>query len=177
MNHVQTNIFVDSKLLAFVLNKFFSEIKNEPIVIAHHPLCGKYDDHFFCIKGRKVCRGCLTVYPSATLGLIIILMFAITDFYLLFYTSLALFSLNLLRLVLNRTTMSNMIFNVILGGCLSTIISSALYCPEDKILLFYPFVVTVFLIFMSYRGLRMLHNCKICPNYSMFPSCVTHEKR
>ncbi|MCG7844759.1 MAG: zinc-ribbon domain-containing protein [Methanomassiliicoccales archaeon] len=42
------------------------ELRNEPILLAHHPLCGRFDDHLLTIRGRKVCRSCGTAYePGA----------------------------------------------------------------------------------------------------------------
>ncbi len=159
-----------------MLNKLRSEIRNEPIVLAHHPLCGRYDDHFFIIRGRKVCRGCLTVYPTAAVGVIALLLLNYSDFTGLFFLALALFIANLTRLVLNRSKASNLIFNVLLGLCLSVTIFSALNCPGDLVLLFYPFVIATYLVFMFYRGMRMYNGCKRCPDYGMFPTCFTREK-
>ena len=159
-----------------MLSKLRSEIKNEPIVLAHHPLCGRYDDHFFVIHGRKVCRGCLTVYPSAAIGIIILSLLNPTNFMDLFLLWLVLFIINLSRLVMNRSKTSNAIFNVILGISLSATFFSALNCPGDLILLYYPFVIATYLVFMFYRGYRMIDGCKKCPDYGMFPTCFRRER-
>ncbi len=42
-----------------------------PYRLAHHPLCTKFDDHVYTIKGRKVCRGCLNLYSGMIFGLIL----------------------------------------------------------------------------------------------------------
>ena len=34
-----------------------------PIIIAHHPLCRRYDNHVVFIGKRRVCLGCTTIYP------------------------------------------------------------------------------------------------------------------
>lgn len=161
---------------AIVLDRFRQEIRNEPIILAHHPLCGRYDDHFFIIRGRKVCRGCLTVYPTAAVGAIALILLGITDFEVLLIASLALFSVNLSRLVLKRTKWSNVVFNVILGLCLSTTIFSMLNCPAGLVPLYYPFVIAVYFSFMIYRGHRMLKGCRQCPHYASFPACFRQER-
>jgi len=42
-----------------------------PYRLAHHPLCSKFDDHVYIIKGKKVCRGCVMLYSGMIFGLIL----------------------------------------------------------------------------------------------------------
>jgi len=39
---------------------------------AHHPLCEKFSDHVYTIKGYKICRGCFNMYLGMLVGMIII---------------------------------------------------------------------------------------------------------
>ena len=42
-----------------------------PYRLAHHPLCSKFDDHLYIIRGKKVCRGCVNLYSGMIAGIIL----------------------------------------------------------------------------------------------------------
>ncbi|MBI0583897.1 MAG: hypothetical protein ISF22_06680 [Methanomassiliicoccus sp.] len=156
-----------------MFDKLRSEIRNEPIVLAHHPLCGRFEDHFITIRGRKVCRGCLTVYPTAAAGIAILAPIGISDFSVLFALSLFLFIMNLPRLIIHRSGRTNLFFNIVLGLCLSATALAMFNCPADLRLAYYPFVVVTYLLFMAYRGHRMMSGCRKCPDHHLYPACFT----
>lgn len=43
-----------------------------PYRLAHHPLCDKFENHVYTIKGYKICRGCTNLYSGMFVGLIAI---------------------------------------------------------------------------------------------------------
>ncbi|MFA5313720.1 MAG: hypothetical protein WC375_10480, partial [Methanomassiliicoccales archaeon] len=135
------------------------------------PLGGGYDDHFFVISGRKVCRGCLTVYPSALVAFTVLVLLGVEDFYLLYETALALFLVNFLRMVFHRSKMTNVLFNVMLGTVLALTVQALLHCPDDAKLFFYPFTLISAAMFMGLRGMRLFSKCKKCPEYHRYPKC------
>lgn len=156
-----------------MFDRLRSELRNEPIVLAHHPLCGRYDDHFFIISGRKVCRGCLTVYPSAIVAFVVLVLLGVEDFYLLYGTAFVLFLINFLRIVFHRSKASNIAFNIMLGTVLALTVQALLHCPDDAKMFFYPFTLVAAAIFMGLRGHRLFSKCKKCPEYHRYPKCFS----
>lgn len=154
-----------------MLDRLRRELKNEPIVLAHHPLCGRYDDHFFIISGRKVCRGCLTVYPSAILVFIVLMLLKITDFNILYTVAVALLIVNFIRMVIHRSKLTNLIFNMMLGTCLAFTVQALLHCPDELKIVIYPFTLLTAALFMGLRGMRLFSKCKKCPDYWRYPKC------
>ena len=150
--------------------KLMDELRNEPILLAHHPLCGRFDDHLLTIRGRKVCRGCVTVYPAALVVLISMFMLQ-PEFLPAFILSLALFVAQLFRLTSSRRQMS-ILFNVMLGASLAMVAYSAIVCPVDLRMLVYPFIIVVIVSFEYLKGRRMLSCCKECPHRASYPKCA-----
>lgn len=50
------------------------------VSLSHHPHCDPYNNHIVLIKGVKVCKGCIVLYPSAYFVLIAI-WFVPAEFY------------------------------------------------------------------------------------------------
>ena len=97
--------------------KFMDELRNEPILLSHHPLCGRFSDHLLTIRGRKVCRGCITVYPTFAVMLVILLMVR-PEFMVAFVGSLFLFCVQLSRFITTGRRRSTF-FNTVLGSSLA----------------------------------------------------------
>ena len=146
------------------------ELRNEPILLAHHPLCGRFDDHLLTIRGRKVCRGCVTVYPTAVVFLITALLLR-PDFLPAFFVSLVLFVGQLLRFVISGRRTS-VLLNIVLGASLGMVIYSAVVCPSNLRLYVYPFIISVIVSFEYLKGRRMLSRCKDCPERHAYPRCA-----
>lgn len=146
------------------------ELRNEPILLAHHPLCGRFDDHLLTIRGRKVCRGCVTVYPALMVMLVLLFMGRPT-FEAAFIASLFLFSFQLLRFVMSGRKVS-IIFNMVLGSSLALALYSAIVCQPDLRTHVYPFIITVIVVFELLKGRRMLKRCKECPDLASYPRCA-----
>ena len=139
-------------------------------MLAHHPLCGRFDDHLLNIRGRKVCRGCVTVYP--TFAFIMVLLFmGRPEFMAAFMASLFSFTFQLLRFLIPGRGWS-IFFNTVLGSSLALAAYSAIVCPPDLRLFVYPFIVTVIVVFEFLKGRRMLKRCKECPSHASYPRCA-----
>jgi hypothetical protein len=150
--------------------KFVDELRNEPILLAHHPLCGKFDDHMLNIKGRKVCRGCVTVYPTAIL-IFFSILFIRPEFEPIFIVSLVLFGIQLIRFLYPGHLVS-IIFNIILGSSLASVLYSAIICPNDLRIYVYTLIAAVIVSFEYFKGRRMLDKCHNCPDHGSFPNCA-----
>jgi hypothetical protein len=150
--------------------KLLDELRNEPILLSHHPLCGKFDDHLLKIRGKKVCRGCVTVYPTAAL-LFLTLWLVRPGFQSVLMLALVLFGIQLMRFQSSGHLMAIM-FNLMLGSSLASIIYSAIVCPPDLRALLYPFIAAVILGFEYLKGRRILSRCRNCPDHGSFPECI-----
>ncbi|HNU36430.1 MAG TPA: hypothetical protein PKJ15_07510 [Methanomassiliicoccales archaeon] len=146
------------------------ELRNEPILLAHHPLCGRFDDHLLTVRGRKICRGCVTVYPTF-LVMLVLLSLSGPTFEAAFLASLLLFSFQLMRFVASGRWTA-ILFNVVLGSSLAMVIYSAIVCPPELRIYVYPFIITVIVVFEYLKGRRMLDRCKECPSYASYPLCA-----
>jgi len=150
--------------------RVLSSIDKDPIILSHHPLCGKFEDHFFRIRGRHVCIGCATVYPSAIITALLLSATDQNSFGIVFPIALSSFALNLLR-VFDRRHRLSILFNTLLGISLGTSILSAIHAPGDL----QPIVIiaglAVAIVFAFLKGYRVLATCKSCERYDEFPYC------
>jgi len=152
------------------ITRLLNEIRGEPILLAHHPLCGRFDDHLLTLRGRKVCRGCITVYPAALAAMILVLLLG-PEFEPAFIGSLVLFAAQLVRFAWSGRWTS-ILFNVVLGASLALVLYSAIVCPPDLRLFVYPFIITVFVVFQYLKGRKMLSQCESCPERAAYPECA-----
>lgn len=146
------------------------EIRNEPILLAHHPLCGKFDDHLLNVNDRKLCRGCFTVYPATVVFMVALLLLR-PSFIEAFVLALVLFAAQLFRFfpALHWMVIG---FNLLLGCSLAAIIYAAIICPPDLRIYFYPFIAAVIVSFELIKGRKVLARCHSCPSYGSFPQCA-----
>lgn len=122
------------------------------------------------IRGRKVCRGCVTVYPTFLIMLAILLI-GRPVFAVAFMSSLLLFSIQLLRFIVHGSRWT-IIFNLFTGSSLALAAFSALVCPPELRLYVYPFIVTVIVAFEFLKGRKMFRRCKECPSHESYPRCA-----
>jgi hypothetical protein len=73
--------------------RMLSSIDRDPIILSHHPLCGKFEGHFFHIRGRRVCIGCATVYPTAILTALLLSITSLDSFTIVLPIALSSFAL------------------------------------------------------------------------------------
>lgn len=151
--------------------KFIEDLK-EPLVLSHHPLCDRFDEHVFHLGGRKVCRGCATAYPVAIIVLLGLLIFHPLPYDALFILSVAAFVLNLGRFMVKRSIMTDILFNSLLGLSLAAIIASTLTAPSGERTAIAALAVSVFIVFNLIKGYRMFSTCRRCPMSARFPDCT-----
>ncbi len=153
-----------------ILRRIVSSIDKDPIILSHHPLCGRFDDHVFQIGGHYVCIGCTTVYPSALATGIFLVLSDLNSFALTILLALSSFGVNLLRFKIKNHRLS-ILLNASLGISLGASFFSAAYAPEDL----RPFVIlaglAVVVLFSYVKGHRVFVTCKACERYPEFPSC------
>ena len=154
------------------IRKIISEVRNEPLVLSHHPMCGNFSDHYFKIGSVNLCKGCSTVYPSALISATFLLYFQVTSFSMLFYGCIILLIIDCYRFALPRREYLGAFFNLILGISLSMTVVSFLYVPSDIFLPWLVFVLVVASLFVFLKGMRVYSACKACPNFVKFPECA-----
>ena len=158
-----------------LLRKLIAKVDETPIILAHHPLCGKFEDHYFKIKGRSICFGCFTVYPSVLVTFII--MFFLypalnISFVNILFISIILFIINFLRFIPRMSHKQVLPLNIILGTSISLVFFSVLRAPDFYIQIYLlGFIFVIFSIFSFYKGWRIFLECKKCQEYANFPYC------
>ena len=68
-----------------------------PYLLAHHPICKYYEEHFITIKGKKLCIGCTFLIPSFLFSVVIFLFTSIPT---ILFNSINLQNLFLIGLIL-----------------------------------------------------------------------------
>jgi len=154
---------------------FSNKLDEEPILISHHPLCGRFNDHMIDLAGRKVCLGCLFVYPSMVVTLIFIAI--LTHFYTINYIislefAIITFLINLLRIKQIKNKIFSILLRIDLGISLGLAIYTIWVAPVwiPKLVVIY-FVVQVASVYIFYRGLKALKTCENCDQHDKFPEC------
>lgn len=150
--------------------RVLSSIDNDPIILSHHPLCGKFEDHTFKIRGRHVCIGCATVYPSAILTALLLSSMNLSSFAVASPIALSSFALNLMRF-LSKSHRLSILFNTILGVSLGASLLSAIHAPGNLQLAVILVGLAVAFAFSFLKGYRVLATCRSCQRYREFPSC------
>ena len=155
--------------------KIIDELRGEPILLAHHPLCGRFEDHFLVWRGRRLCRGCFTVYPTA--AAVLLAMWALgAGFLASFVLGVTLFAIQLLRALPSLRPLV-IAFNLILGASLASVLMAVITCPPQLRWYVYPFVLAVYVTFVYLKGRRVLRACRDCPDYASFPGCARGSAR
>lgn len=153
-----------------LIGRIVSAVDRDPIILSHHPLCGRFEDHFFKVRGRRVCRGCVTVYPSAIVTAVLLWAVGPGSFWVTFAIASSFFAVNLLRLLIKGHRLST-VFNASLGISLGACLFSAFYAPEDLRLVVVCAGLAVAIAFSFLKGHRVFAECKSCERYGEFPSC------
>lgn len=156
------------------ISRIRSAVDSDPVILSHHPMCGRFDDHMFRIGGRYVCIGCATVYPSAVATAVLLLATDQVSFSFVFPLSLVLFAANLSRFLFRGHRLSA-VFNVLLGASLAAAILSAVNAPDGLQLAVVVFMLSVASAFHLLKGRRVFVTCRGCPRYSEFPKCASPQ--
>ena len=155
--------------------RILSVIDKDPIILSHHPLCGKFDDHVFRIRRRHVCIGCATVYPSAIVAALSLWIVNSSSFVFLFSAAVVSFSFNLMRFAIKSHRYS-VLFNIFLGISLGASVLSAIYAPGDLQLAVVLIVLGTAASFSVVKGHRVMATCKSCERYREFPYCYNPSR-
>ena len=152
------------------VRRLLSAIDKDPIILSHHPLCGEFDDHVFRIRGRYVCIGCTTVYPSALVALLLLWVLNVSSFEITFPIAFSSFALNLIRF-LSKSHRYSALFNVFLGVSLGASVLAVIHSSGSLQLAAVLLVLSVTIIFSYAKGNRVLAKCRSCERYREWPSC------
>lgn len=153
-----------------LIGRVASRIDRDPIILSHHPLCGRFEDHFFRVRGRRVCIGCATVYPSALATVLLVAALHPIPFVGILSTAVSFFVLNLSRFVFRPHRIS-VLFNVSLGISLGCAILSVAYAPGALRLPVLLAWLAVGIAFSLVKGQRVFAECRSCERYQEFPHC------
>lgn len=169
--------------------KLKKEIKRErwlqyPYRLAHHPLCDKFADHVYTIKGIKICRGCTNFYSGMIVGLILIPLLTVfleLSFWILFALNWALFVPTILAVILSPPRIFKDFSRLLLGvGMISaacTIVVGIIYTIETSN--YWGLIIallTIIIYFTSKSYLSKIRNrrnaaiCMSCEQY-LLPRC------
>ena len=143
--------------------------------MAHHPLCGRFDDHLAVLRGHRLCLGCLTSYPSAAA----LLLLAVTNPVLawagpveLATLTLGLLSLNLLRLLGVAGRVASLLPRLALGMAAATAVLLLWSIPEAALRLVAALAILapVGALFV-FKARSFLARCTGCPFLPSRPAC------
>ncbi|MHA1686522.1 MAG: hypothetical protein ACTSYD_08970 [Candidatus Heimdallarchaeaceae archaeon] len=169
--------------------KLKREIKNErwlqyPYRLAHHPLCDKFANHVYTIKGVKICRGCTNFYSGMIIGLILIPLltaFLHLNFLVLFALNWGFFIPTVLAVILDPPRIFKDFSRFLLGigmiSALCTVIVGIIATIKDQdywgaIIAF--LTVIIYFVSKSYfsriRNRRNAAICMACEQY-LLPRC------
>ena len=153
-----------------LIGRVVSKIDHDPIILSHHPLCGRFEDHFFKVGKRYICIGCATVYPSALATVLLMLVADSIPFTIILFTAMSFFTLNLARFLF-KTHRFSILFNTSLGISLGSAIFSVVYAPDGLRLVVLFAWLAVAVTFSFLKGQRIFATCRSCERYREFPCC------
>lgn len=155
-----------------------------PYRLAHHPLCSKFDDHVYIIKGKKVCRGCVNMYSGFLVGLIvdpILVVFLNINFWIAFAINWGLFLFTPISIFLKLPRVIKDFSRFLLGFALVnsviTVVLSLVQMIEDfKWGALAVLIITTLVYYFSrkyFTILRDKRNEEVCRNCEQFyhPRC------
>jgi len=159
------------------ISLFLSDMK--PLLLSHHPDCGKFSKHVYYIRKSKLCIGCFTFYPTIALTIIFILLFVnlqLLNLFIMFFTSFVFF----IPIILNIIGLTKYQFLKILSK-LSIGIGTGLMIVSTVLLPIFLFIKISILIEINFivgaiAYIRVKHVKKICrkceyeDNWSICPA-------
>ena len=155
-----------------------------PYRLAHHPLCSKFEEHVYIIKGKKVCRGCLNLYSGMIFGLILapIVVFVLhINFWIAFIATNIMFIFTPISAFLNPPRWFKDVSRFLLGiamisAGLSIILAVVALTQGMDWGAFAVILITLFVYFSSriyFTRFRDRKNEQVCRNCEQFyhPRC------
>lgn len=161
-----------------------------PHRLAHHPLCERFSDHVYHIKGYKVCKGCANLCIGLVIGTILtpIAIFVLSiDFWIALIATNILYIFTPLSLLINPPRILKDFFRLLLGiaiiSMLVTIILAIVELSSGfNVWVLVTMMITILVYLLSKRyfmRLRNRGNEKICRECDQFylPLCEGMEQK
>ena len=123
-----------------------------------------------------MCIGCVTVYPSAILTVILLLVLNSSSFAIVLPIALASFALNLTRF-LSKGHRLSVLFNTFLGISLGASVLSVIDAPDNLQLGAVLVLLAVAITFSFAKGYRVHATCRSCKRYREWPHCYKPSLR
>jgi hypothetical protein len=147
-------------------------------LLSHHPTCDRFKHHVVTIRGYDLCMGCLIVYPTMLVTLLV-LYFINTlmsvPFWYLFILGCIFYIVAVIRRVFwkglhNRPV--HILFRVILGISLGCVVMSLILTPVLLIKIGLALITLGAVTAYQVGGwLGLKSECKTCMGYPYFPQC------
>jgi len=149
------------------------------LLLSHHPSCGRFGHHVVRIMGRDVCMGCLFVYPSASVTVLVLLFLApVVHFSYLhvFALGCALFAIAVARRAFwtgLRNKLVHISFRTMLGISFGSVVMAVVMAPGLMVRVGLSLVVIgTWAAYQLYGWTAMVASCRRCPGYRDFPRCA-----
>lgn len=155
-----------------------------PYRLAHHPLCERFSDHVYHIKGYKVCKGCVNLYIGFIVGLILapISIFVLNiNFWIAFITTVILYIFTPLSVLINPSRILKDFCRFLLGIAIISMFVTIILTIVELVSGFNIWALTIMIITilifivsrMYFMRLRSKRNEKICRECDQFylPRC------
>lgn len=150
-------------------------------MLSHHPSCGRFGHHVVTIGRYDICMGCLFVYPTALVTMLILFSQRSNMSYLpLFALGCVLFFVAVARRLFwkgLRNKPVHAMFRMILGVSFGSVVMAAIFAPT----LFLKGILAMAIIaaWSAYQvggwfGIKA--ECRSCPRYRSFPKCEGMEQ-
>jgi hypothetical protein len=136
----------------------------KPLLLSHHPNCKKFESHTLDIKGHRICLGCLVIYPTVILTLILlsILNFKFDEYYLWFYILIGA-AVVTLKLIDSENKGFKVIVNFITGLGAGFVIFGIFILPIDLwVAILFLILFVLFTGFLA--GYKFDKEMKVCIN-------------
>lgn len=155
-----------------------------PYRLAHHPLCERFSDHVYHIKGYKVCKGCVNFYIGIIVGIILapISIFVLNiNFWIAFIATNILYIFTPLSVLFNPPRILKDFCRFLLGIAMISMFVTIILTLVDLIsrfniwaLIIMMITILIFIVSrMYFMRLRSKRNEKICRECDQFflPRC------
>ncbi len=146
--------------------------KIQPVLLSHHPDCDKFKEHSFEIRGVRLCGGCITIYPSITVSLLLLYtinFFQPVFFRYLFFIGLLFIGPKIISILFrSRRKTVKVGANILVGTGIAICIFSIFSFPFPFVMNLFIFIV-FFMMVSSANFLRVKSIMKTCS------SCEYHR--
>lgn len=150
-----------------------------PYRLAHHPLCERFSNHVYHIKGYKVCKGCINLYIGFIVGIILapIAIFVLNiDFWIAVIATNILYIFTPLSVLINPPRIVKDFFRFLLGIAMISMIVTIILTIIELFSGFNVWALTIMIITMLiyivsrtyFMRLRSKRNEKVCRECDQF---------